>query len=69
MADRTIALESELANKMFYLISAGQALEEQYMATMIRGFRVLEKHYIVSGDLNQTRRFAQELRIPYPQDM
>lgn len=37
--DRTIALESELANKTFYLISAGQAPEEQYMTTMIRGFR------------------------------
>ncbi|MDR1137962.1 MAG: hypothetical protein LBK91_06525, partial [Synergistaceae bacterium] len=37
--DRTVALESKLANKTFYLIGAGQAPEEGYMATMIRGFR------------------------------
>jgi multimeric flavodoxin WrbA len=37
--DRTVALESELANKTFYLVSAGQAPEEGYMATMIRSFR------------------------------
>jgi multimeric flavodoxin WrbA len=37
--DRTVALESELANKTFYLVSAGQAPDEQYMVTIIRSFR------------------------------
>lgn len=37
--DRTIAVEASLTNKTFYLISAGQAPAEQYMATMIDSFR------------------------------
>lgn len=37
--DRTIAVEVQLTNKMFYLISAGQAPSEQYMTTMIDSFR------------------------------
>jgi multimeric flavodoxin WrbA len=37
--DRTIAIESVLINKTFYLISAGQAPNEQYMAAMIDSFR------------------------------
>jgi multimeric flavodoxin WrbA len=37
--DRTIAVESELTNKTFYLISTGQAPNEQYMTTMIDCFR------------------------------
>lgn len=36
--DRTIAVEASLTNKTFYLISAGQAPDEQYMATMIDSF-------------------------------
>jgi multimeric flavodoxin WrbA len=37
--DRTVALESGLANKTFYLISTGQAPEEKYMTIMIDSFR------------------------------
>jgi multimeric flavodoxin WrbA len=37
--DRTVAIESILTNKTFYLISAGQAPEEKYMTTMIDSFR------------------------------
>lgn len=37
--DRTIAVEGALTNKTFYLISAGQAPDEQYMTTMIDSFR------------------------------
>lgn len=37
--DRTIAVEASLTNKTFYLISAGQAPAEQYMAAMIDSFR------------------------------
>jgi multimeric flavodoxin WrbA len=37
--DRTVALESILANKTFCLISAGAAPDEQYMSTMIDSFR------------------------------
>jgi multimeric flavodoxin WrbA len=37
--DRTFALEAKLTGKTFYLISAGQAPEEQYMTTMIDSFR------------------------------
>jgi Multimeric flavodoxin WrbA len=36
--DRTIALELVLTNKTFYMISTGQAPEEQYMTTMIDSF-------------------------------
>jgi multimeric flavodoxin WrbA len=37
--DRTVALESGLKNKTFYLLSTGQAPNEQYMITMIDSFR------------------------------
>lgn len=37
--DRTIAAEAGLTNKTFYLLSAGQAPSEPYMATMIDSFR------------------------------
>jgi len=37
--DRTIAVEADLTNKAFYLISAGQAPSEEYMETMIDSFR------------------------------
>jgi multimeric flavodoxin WrbA len=37
--DRTIAIGSLLTNKTFYLISTGQAPDEQYMGTMIDSFR------------------------------
>jgi multimeric flavodoxin WrbA len=37
--DRTFALESELTNKTFYLLSAGGAPEEKYMTIMIDCFR------------------------------
>ena len=37
--DRMIAVEANLKNKTFYMISAGQAPEEKYMETMIDSFR------------------------------
>jgi multimeric flavodoxin WrbA len=37
--DRTVAVESLLTNKTFYMIGAGQAPEERYMTTMIDSFR------------------------------
>ncbi|MDR2803009.1 MAG: hypothetical protein LBB22_01805, partial [Treponema sp.] len=37
--DRTIALHGRFRDKTVYLISAGQAPDETYMATMIDGFR------------------------------
>jgi multimeric flavodoxin WrbA len=37
--DRTVAVETKLTGKTFYLISVGQAPEEQYMTTMIDCFR------------------------------
>lgn len=39
LVDRTIAVDATLKNKSFYMISAGQAPEEKYMATMIDSFR------------------------------
>lgn len=36
--DRMIAIEADITNKTFYLLSAGQAPEEKYMQTMIDSY-------------------------------
>ncbi|MDR1641220.1 MAG: flavodoxin family protein [Clostridiales bacterium] len=48
--DRTIAVEASLANKAFYLLSAGQAPEEKYMTAMIDCFRKYIGCFRVGGN-------------------
>jgi multimeric flavodoxin WrbA len=54
--DRTIAIAGKLNGKTVYLISAGQAPNETYMATMIDSFR----KYI--GCFKDGRRLCVRLR-------
>lgn len=48
--NRTFAVEPALKNKSFCMISAGQAPEEKYMATMIDSFRKYIACFRVGGN-------------------